>query len=274
MAKQQSQVATPATVSSPEELDLLMQITGPKSWLALVALGSIIVMVVVWGIIGSIPVEINGPAILLKSGGIRNIVAISDGQLARLYVEAGDVIAEGDLVAEIEVSGEDEPVAVLSPYDGRVLELKIGEGELVTRGAALANLEPAGEDVELEVLMYPSADDAQELEPGMPVRIAPSSTAVEEYGYLLGQVVSVGTFPTTHQGIFNKVGSNELIEAMQIDDVVVEVRIELVGDSDVPSGYAWSSSSGPDFELRNGTLASAIVTVDRETPVRLVLPIR
>jgi len=56
-------------LSSPEQLDQLMQVTTPKGWLALIALTGLLVMVVVFGFVARIPITVTGQCILLDSGG-------------------------------------------------------------------------------------------------------------------------------------------------------------------------------------------------------------
>jgi HlyD family secretion protein len=56
-------------------------------------------------------------------------------------------------------------------------------------------------------------------------------------------------------------------------DVPVLRMIIQLDEADTPSGYRWSSSSGPDFQLRNGTATSARVIVDETRPISLFLPI-
>jgi hypothetical protein len=52
-------------LSSPEELDQLMQVTTPKGWLALVALICVLVATVVIGIFSVIPVRVEGQYCIL-----------------------------------------------------------------------------------------------------------------------------------------------------------------------------------------------------------------
>jgi hypothetical protein len=58
-------------LSSPEQLDQLMQVTTPKGWLALIALTGLLVMVVVFGFVARIPITVTGQCILLN-GGVNN----------------------------------------------------------------------------------------------------------------------------------------------------------------------------------------------------------
>ena len=75
-------------LSSPEQLDQLMQVTTPKGWLALIALAGLLVTAVVLGFVGSIPVTVTGQCILLNSGGVNNS-QINDLE-AILYVSPMD----------------------------------------------------------------------------------------------------------------------------------------------------------------------------------------
>ena len=47
-------------LSTTEELDELMHVTTPRSWLALLALGSLLVVALVWGLFTTIPITVTG----------------------------------------------------------------------------------------------------------------------------------------------------------------------------------------------------------------------
>jgi HlyD family secretion protein len=88
-------------LSSPEQLDQLLQVTDPKGWLALGALGTILLSALAWGIWGAIPTESTGEGILLRRGGVSDLVAPSAGQIEEVLVSAGDVIEKGQPVARL-----------------------------------------------------------------------------------------------------------------------------------------------------------------------------
>ena len=46
-------------LSSPEQLDQLMQITNSKGWVALIALAAILVAALLWAIFGRIPTSVS-----------------------------------------------------------------------------------------------------------------------------------------------------------------------------------------------------------------------
>ena len=261
-------------LSSPEQLDQIVYVTNPKSWLIFIALGMLLVSAVAWSIVGRIPVEVAGSAILLNSGGVKNIVSAESGQITSLYLEAGQMVEEGQLIAELVPSGATEVKPIYSPYNGRILELKADIGNMVNQNVSLASLEFVGDGVEREVVMYVSAADGKQIQPGMTAQIAPTTAQVEEYGYLLGEVTSVSEFPSTYAGILRTLGSDELLKALGVSGSPTEVRIALTPDDTNPSGFKWSSSEGPEFAINSGTLAAVKIVVESQRPINLVLPIK
>src|SRR6185295_8977880 len=88
-------------LSSPEQLDQLMQVTDPKGWFALGALGLLLLTSLAWGVFGSIPTQAHGEGILLRQGGVSSLVAAENGQVEEILVGVGDVIEKGQVVARI-----------------------------------------------------------------------------------------------------------------------------------------------------------------------------
>lgn len=88
-------------LSSPEQLDQLMQVTTPKGWMGLATVGGLLLVALTWSIVGSIPERIPGQGILLRSGGVYEVVSQSGGRVADLSVRVGDMISEGQVVARL-----------------------------------------------------------------------------------------------------------------------------------------------------------------------------
>lgn len=89
-------------LSSPEQLDQLMRVTTSKGWLALTTLGGILIMALVWGFLGNIPTRVQGTGVLIRTGGIFDVVPLSSGQVTDIAVRPGDMVQEGQVVARIE----------------------------------------------------------------------------------------------------------------------------------------------------------------------------
>lgn len=89
-------------LSSPEQLDQLMQVTTSKGWIALAALAGLLFVAVVWGFTGSIPTRVQGMGVLIKTGGVFEVVALASGQVVDIAVRPGDQVQEGQVVARLE----------------------------------------------------------------------------------------------------------------------------------------------------------------------------
>lgn len=89
-------------LSSPEQLDRLMQITGPKGWFALLGLGIVVISTVVWGILGSIPTNVTASGVYVKTGGVRPIISLGTGTITEINAEVGDHVSQGEVVAFLE----------------------------------------------------------------------------------------------------------------------------------------------------------------------------
>lgn len=88
-------------LSSPEQLDQLLHITRPAGWVALVTLLGLVILALGWGIFGSIPTQVRGSAILIKTGGVYEVVARSGGVITDVSVRAGDIVKRGQKIARI-----------------------------------------------------------------------------------------------------------------------------------------------------------------------------
>jgi len=395
-------------LSSPEQLDQLLQVTDAKGWLALAALTALLLTGLGWGIFGTVPTEASGTSILIRSGGVSDVVSTGSGQVAEVLVGVGDTVAKGTVVARIrqdllrrqiedlqakvadqraayqervrsveeqkrllardiaqeradldrkiaaleksmalyadreasqeklladglitkqtlvatqeslntgrfqldearqERSGlelkqlqseqqldqqlearrttirdleaqirEDtgklkEDIAVVSPVAGRVLELTADRGDVVSPGSPILSVEVQSEKL-LAVLYVPSAE-VKRVQKGMAALISPGAVKKEEYGYLMGRVISVATYPTTPPGMKRLLGNDAVVNKLLQEGPLTRVDVGLIEDPRTPTGYRWSSSKGPDLRLSSGTLGEGSVVVRQDRPISLLLP--
>ncbi|MFN7976730.1 MAG: NHLP bacteriocin system secretion protein [Vicinamibacterales bacterium] len=88
-------------LSSPERLDVLMQVTSPKGWLALATMGALLVALIVWSVVGSIPTRLEGQGMLIRGGALREIKAAGAGTLEELSLTQGGTVTVGQLAGRI-----------------------------------------------------------------------------------------------------------------------------------------------------------------------------
>lgn len=93
-------------LSSPEQLDQLIKITQPRSWIVLATIGFILVVAVLWSIFGSLPTTLTGQGIIIRAGGTFNNVALGNGVVTDFGdFKVGDTIRKGDIIGHV-----DQPV--------------------------------------------------------------------------------------------------------------------------------------------------------------------
>ncbi|KJS23092.1 MAG: hypothetical protein VR72_02660 [Clostridiaceae bacterium BRH_c20a] len=162
---------------------------------------------------------------------------------------------------------------IVATEDGRVLEVKMRKGGLIQPGMELIGVEREGKTIrDIEVELYVPAEDGKQISPGMEAQISPTIVKKEEYGFMLGRVISVSEFPATSQGMMTTLGSQELVSRLSKGSAPIEVRIELITDSNTISGYKWSSPNGPPITIDSGTLCDGTITVSSQPPIRMVIP--
>jgi HlyD family secretion protein len=88
-------------LSSPERLDQLMQVVGPKTWLPLTSLGVLLSIGLGWSIFGRIPMTISGQGVLIYPRRVASIQSPSAGQLLEIRLKVGDIVTKGDVIATI-----------------------------------------------------------------------------------------------------------------------------------------------------------------------------
>jgi HlyD family secretion protein len=160
---------------------------------------------------------------------------------------------------------------VISPVEGRVLEVKVSAGSVLTVGTPVVAIESEG--TKLEALVYIPAEGGKNVKPGMQVRIEPSTAKREEFGTMVGTIVTVSDFPITPQGMAAVLHNDSLVTRFTQKGAPYAARISLEQDPTTVSGYRWAVGKGPPIHLTSGTLTRAEVTTRRQRPLDLVLPL-
>lgn len=87
--------------TSPEQLDLVMQVTSPMGWLAVATIGALLFVVGVWSYVGTIPDLVEGQGVLIRGERLSEIKAAVSGTLARLNVSPDTMVEAGQVIAVI-----------------------------------------------------------------------------------------------------------------------------------------------------------------------------
>lgn len=395
-------------LSSPEQLDKLITVTSPTSWLALLVIAFLTVVVIAWSIFGTLPHKVGGHGILIRAGGLFDVVALGRGQVAEILIRQGEVVTQGQVVArilqpelneqlefartalselrqregqlqdldqrslaletsrleaqdtflaekaealkaqvrtlELDLEGKQRLLEeglitqqtvletqqaflaaqsqaeearnqleanriariglrqrdergelsrqqallearrdlenlelriqqtqfVKSAFEGTVVEAKLEKGAMVESGTPVMTIELP--DAPLLGVIYIPARNGKKVQPGMDIRIVPSTVAKEEYGYMIGRVQSVSEFPATPSSMLARLQNPDLVSLFSAEGPPIAVYVELIADADTASGFRWSSGVGPPVRVTSGTLCDGEVVVRTEAPIRLLIP--
>lgn len=160
---------------------------------------------------------------------------------------------------------------VISPIEGRVLEVKVSAGSVLAVGTPVIAIESEG--TELEALVYIPAERGKNVKPGMRVSVEPSTVKREEFGTMVGTIVTVSDFPITPQGMAAVLHNDSLVSRFSHDGAPYAATVSLEQDPATVSGYRWAVGKGPPIRLTSGTLTRAEVTTRNQRPLDLVLPL-
>ena len=89
-------------LSSPEQLDQTLTVIKSQGWLVLCAFGVLLIAVLVWSLLGAIPEKVSGQGVLMNSGELTGITYASGGVVKDVFLENGDEVHKGQIIARIE----------------------------------------------------------------------------------------------------------------------------------------------------------------------------
>lgn len=88
-------------LSSPDQLDRLLTVTDSKTWMAQFALFGVLGAAILWAYTGRIPQVVSGQGVIVRRGGVLNVVTAGSGVVDKLDVHVGDKIGVHQVVAKV-----------------------------------------------------------------------------------------------------------------------------------------------------------------------------
>jgi HlyD family secretion protein len=89
-------------ISNREQLDKPLTVVTPRMWTGLMTLMSLMGIVLLWSIFGSIPIKVEGKGIVLnQKGELLSVQAIMGGTIGEINAVPGRRVKKGELIAKI-----------------------------------------------------------------------------------------------------------------------------------------------------------------------------
>ena len=93
-------------LSSPEQLDRLMQVVNPKDWLPLAGLAVFGVLGGLWSVFGNIPITVTGKGVLINPRRLVQFQSPISGQLRSLNVRDGQCVKKEEILGIVDPSAQ------------------------------------------------------------------------------------------------------------------------------------------------------------------------
>jgi hypothetical protein len=257
-------VPTAGDLSPLLVLDRRMHVTTRRTWMVLLGAMILITAAIAWAVFGRAPTEVSGRSILIPNAGFYELGVEVEGTVVDHLIDPGQAVESGQAVAHIK-RADGSIAEITSPVKGKIAVVLVKNGTYHEQGTPVMTIEPT--DSEMVGLMYVPASAGKVIQLGMTVYQSPSTAPAAQYGSMIGTVGYVSEVPTTRDRIRLNVGNDEqLMDYLTGSGPVLEIGYSLEKDPDNPSGYAWTSGSGPPFTIGAATLGEASVVVDEQSP--------
>ena len=117
-------------LSTPEKLDQLIKVTGPKSWIALLTIALALGVGITWSVFGRVKTKLDVVGVVL-GGDVHEVVSTAQGQLVELKVAIGNKVKKGDIIATIQ---QPELVQQIEDAKAVLADRRFEMGKLVSYG--------------------------------------------------------------------------------------------------------------------------------------------
>jgi NHLM bacteriocin system secretion protein len=157
-----------------------------------------------------------------------------------------------------------------APITGTVTEISASLGDVVTAGKPVVRI--VSEASEMDALLFVPPVDGKLIKSGMTANVEPTVAKKEEFGTIIATVRNVSDLPMSASAIQAMLHNEKLVQRFTSKGSPVAIRADLNEVAGETERFLWTGGAGPDFDVEQGTLIAATITVRRQRPVTLILP--
>lgn len=254
-------------LSSPDQLDTMLKISSPMSWLALLGATTVVVVTLIWAFVGRIPMTVSTTGIVTSPDSTNSVYFNASGTVVSVFVSKGDKIYEKDELMELETD-RGERVKLISDQVGYVSEIVKPEGSVVTQNSEAVRVSPKTEAQQV-VVCYVLTEDAQKVTRGDEAYISLSSSDSKSYGHMVGRVINIDAGAVSADAQKKVLGTdNNLSRAFSSEGkAVTAVTCELYPSSNSASGFYWSNTKGEQLMVNNRDMCSVKIITKQVRPI-------
>jgi hypothetical protein len=254
--------------AGPEKLDERIRVVTVTGWIGL-GIGVVVALsLLAWAALGTIRVQVGGPALLVREPYTFTAESPTVGYLAQAPPPPGTKVRQGQQIGLVrDLTDASNTIPVVAPIEGTIISLAAEEGAALVLGQDIAYLERS--DSALVAQVFVPTADGKRVTVGMSATVAPSTAPAARYGELVAKVTAVTEHYLSADRIRTVAGSGAFADQLSSGPPVlmVTLALQVVAGTD---RYAWTASDGPAFAVNTNTLAEATITITSSSPIDLV----
>ena len=247
---------------TPDDLDELLQVNSPGTWLIFTAISITLAGLLVWGVFGTISHHVKGFGILKTEELPREVVSECTGQVDSIFCRNGDKVAAGKKLVRLIRMEDKTGILVYAQHAGEVTGLEVREGSYVQTGTSLLEMIRSADsgDIRPEVIFFATEADVAKLKAGMV-----SILSVSREGFPTGSLTATINFitcsPVSKISIQRYFPGTEMSKQLGNADYH-EVRATLAANG--ARKQLWRRA---ELRLLNGLPCRVVTTVSRQSPM-------
>lgn len=254
-------------VLSPSDVGTCLRVTAAPVYLLAAAVLLMIGAFIVWGFLGNVTDKANYQGVVFPAQGTVDIGLPNSGVVRTMFVHKGDSVTQGQTIALVSI-GEGHSF-LTSKVKGYVIST-LNDNESFQALEPIVSIVDVNSPDNLsqgtQLIAYADYEAQRDLEVGAEAQVWPSDEKRDEIGYIRGRITKVVRYPATDEEMRLTLKSDLMAQRLKGgNDVVYEVRIDLLHSAENPGEYDWSFGVPAGVSMGIGTHCSVLTQTNRRS---------
>ena len=226
------------------ELKEMPRVVSPALWLVLSTLLLLCGVAFFWCMFGKVNYTVRAQAVVFPFAEAKAITVPYGGTVHHVVATNGQ-----EVTPLVSVRSQLATTTLTAPESGVVLTSKPAESKFEAREPVAWILPQEARFHEREVLAYVTFKDLRKVKLDAKVQLTPADLEREKWGYAVGTVKGIESYPTNRKMVAQRLKLAELASVIPAEEPVYEVRIVLDKDAD---GLVWSRRKSKEMAVTTG----------------------